>query len=72
MTEKRVVSSTEPSVASLTVPGGTEVAEDPTRPAWQRIIAGDAKDGYDTQRAFNTRHIMMIGVCLRLFPSIFC
>ena len=34
---------------------------DASRPAWQRIVAGDAKEGYDTQRALNTRHIMMIG-----------
>lgn len=31
------------------------------RPAWQRIVAGDAQEGHDTQRALNTRHIMMIG-----------
>lgn len=35
--------------------------QDASKPAWQRIVAGDAKEGYDTQRALNTRHIMMIG-----------
>ena len=41
---------------------------DASRPAWQRIVAGDAKEGYDTQRALNTRHIMMIGASPGIFP----
>lgn len=35
---------------------------DETKPTWQRILTGDAKEGYDTKRALQTRHIMMIGV----------
>lgn len=41
---------------------GSIVSEnDGTKPAWQRILTGDAKEGYDTKRALQTRHIMMIG-----------
>lgn len=46
-----------PAAASVNV-----AEEDLSRPAWQRIVAGDAKEGYDTQRALNTRHIMMIAI----------
>lgn len=39
---------------------------DENKPAWQRMVLGDAKEGYDTQRALKTRHMMMIGASLSL------
>lgn len=35
-------------------------------PLWKRILTGDAAEGYDTQRALGSRHIMMIGALAAL------
>lgn len=48
--------------------GSIVSGNDGPKPAWQRILTGDAKEGYDTKRALQTRHIMMIGACPSACP----
>ena len=66
MTSPRPFSSSSSFTGSLEKQDFTNArtADDAaSRPAWKRIFAGDAQEGYETQRALQSRHIMMIGAC---------
>ena len=47
-----------------------EALQDVVQPGWKRLITGNAMEGYETQRALGSRHLMMIGAHkTRLFSA---